>query len=542
MLFIQNSTVNIEHVEFFHLGQAMQMARYPVHWHLAGDVKSRATLRNSSLHHNFQRCVTLHGTANAEVQQNVCYETFGHAFYLEDGIETGNVFEKNLVASIRPGGSLCSDWQVASGPRSNLQLGPSGFWITNPNNSFIENHVVDANTGYWFTFLGSNNGASGRYFQDRSGQGSGSWWFQQEQARTPVKAFRGNAVTSARRGIHIDGRLTGSEDATSGTCRADHCATCSGPLEGSFSWVPMSFDIQQPTEQRTYLFQTNVFENFCAAHIDGPIASEARTIWTSGGYIHFKRAIFYNVRVAAAGMPELSSGCFRILDESPPGFVMAFTESLFISGPFSETFFQLYDGGIQVLHSRWIFGEGTSKNFAVAKPKCAFGGNGNPVYLLGSRPLLPKEAADSQRFAWAKDLIPLDHGLSISRPDSFQAHLANFQCIAWASPYINGSYLYFADGLGDTIPTIIAPAMAAVDGMQRIRGEERCAKFLQRTAPRFFCGPAFGSYGLACGSRPWLQCPGAVRNAERWMLQLEPWRARNNGEAAETWERALQGC
>ncbi|CAL1152744.1 unnamed protein product [Cladocopium goreaui] len=480
----------------------MQMARYPVHWHLAGDVKSRATLRNSSLHHNFQRCVTLHGTANAEVQQNVCYETFGHAFYLEDGIETGNVFEKNLVASIRPGGSLCSDWQVASGPRSNLQLGPSGFWITNPNNSFIENHVVDANTGYWFTFLGSNNGASGRYFQDpRSGQGSGSWWFQQEQARTPVKAFRGNAVTSARRGIHIDGRVTGSEDATS-----------LGPV----------VRITVPPVQ---------------AHIDGPIASEARAIWTSGGYIHFKRAIFYNVRVAAAGMPELSSGCFRILDESPPGFVMAFTESLFISGPFSETFFQLYDGGIQVLHSRWIFGEGTRKDFAVAKPKCAFGGNGNPVYLLGSRPLLPKEAADSQRFAWAKDLIPLDHGLSISRPDSFQAHLANFQCIAWASPYINGSYLYFADGLGDTIPTIIAPAMEAVDGMQRIRGEERCAKFLQRTAPRFFCGPAFGSYGLACGSRPWLQCPGAVRNAERWMLQLEPWRSRNTlGEAAETWE------
>lgn len=152
---------------------------------------------------------------------------------------------------------------------------------------------------------------------------------------------------------------------------------------------------------------------------------------------------------------------------------------------------------------------------------------------------MPKEAVHSQRFAWAKDLIPLDHGLSISRPDSFQAHLANFQCIAWASPYINGSYLYFADGLGDTIPTIIAPAMEAVDGMQRIRGEERCAKFLQRTAPRFFCGPAFGSYGLACGSRPWPQCPGAVRNAERWMLQLEPWRARGTlGEAAETWENS----
>ena len=50
------------------------------------------------------------------------------------------------------------------------------------SSGFIENHVVDANTGYWFTFLGSSNGASGRYFQDpRSGQGSGSWWLQQEQ-------------------------------------------------------------------------------------------------------------------------------------------------------------------------------------------------------------------------------------------------------------------------------------------------------------------------------------------------------------------------
>jgi len=50
------------------------------------------------------------------------------------------------------------------------------------SSGFIENHVVDANTGYWFTFLGSSTGASGRYFQDpRSGQGSDSWWFQQEQ-------------------------------------------------------------------------------------------------------------------------------------------------------------------------------------------------------------------------------------------------------------------------------------------------------------------------------------------------------------------------
>ena len=69
-----------------------------------------------------------------------------------------------------------------------------------------------------------------------------------------------------------------------------------------------------------------MFKRF-EAHIDGPIAQRLKRFGPLEATSIFKRAIFYNVRVAAAGMPELSSGCFRILDESPPGFVMAFTES-----------------------------------------------------------------------------------------------------------------------------------------------------------------------------------------------------------------------
>ena len=71
------------------------------------------------------------------------------------------------------------------------------------------------------------------------------------------------------------------------------------------------------------------------------------------------------------------------------------------------------------MHSRWIFGKGTGRNFAVVKPKCAFGGNGNPVYAVGSRPLLPEEA--SHLFGWAKLMIPPDHGLSMAVPESFWA-------------------------------------------------------------------------------------------------------------------------
>merc|ERR550534_102587 len=115
-IYFQHSVVHIEHVEFTSMGQSMVMARYPVHWHLAGNGTGNY-LANASLHDNFQRCVTVHGTSDVHVADNVCHETFGHAFYLEDGIETGNVFERNLVVSANPGGSVCTDFRRGSGAR-----------------------------------------------------------------------------------------------------------------------------------------------------------------------------------------------------------------------------------------------------------------------------------------------------------------------------------------------------------------------------------------------------------------------------------------
>ena len=51
------------------MGQATRIARYPLHWHLAGDVSgSGSYLRNNSIHESYQRCVTLHGTWGALVE------------------------------------------------------------------------------------------------------------------------------------------------------------------------------------------------------------------------------------------------------------------------------------------------------------------------------------------------------------------------------------------------------------------------------------------------------------------------------------------
>lgn len=77
-------------------------------------------------------------TDGVNVSNNVCYRTFGHAFYLEDACEQSNLIIHNLGINPMP---------VAAVNEDPLQLVPSDseaavFWITNPNNTFINNSAV----------------------------------------------------------------------------------------------------------------------------------------------------------------------------------------------------------------------------------------------------------------------------------------------------------------------------------------------------------------------------------------------------------------
>ena len=54
-------------------------------------------IENSSIHDTYSRCVTVHGTNDLRIQNNVTYNTVGHCFFLEDGIEHGNKFIHNLA-------------------------------------------------------------------------------------------------------------------------------------------------------------------------------------------------------------------------------------------------------------------------------------------------------------------------------------------------------------------------------------------------------------------------------------------------------------
>ena len=62
-----------------------------MHFHLNGDM-SGSYVRGLAIHETFNRAVNIHGTHNVLVEHTVIYNVMGGAFFLEDGIETGNEY------------------------------------------------------------------------------------------------------------------------------------------------------------------------------------------------------------------------------------------------------------------------------------------------------------------------------------------------------------------------------------------------------------------------------------------------------------------
>lgn len=88
--------VSIQGVELQQFGKD-QLASYPLHFHMDGNIQSAATLIDSnSIHHSYNKCITVHSTQNLRVSNTVCVRAVGHLFYQEIGDETDTTFAHNL--------------------------------------------------------------------------------------------------------------------------------------------------------------------------------------------------------------------------------------------------------------------------------------------------------------------------------------------------------------------------------------------------------------------------------------------------------------
>jgi hypothetical protein len=152
------SKVVIDGVEMRRMGQAGVQARYPMHWHLLsyadgkfiGDAGGHA-IRNSAIWQSANRCIVLHATNGVQVRNNICHDIAGHAYFLEDAVERRNVLEGNLALMVRaPAAGRAIKAHEAAGV---FQAGPSGFWLTNPDNTVRGNLAGDAQgNGFWLSF------------------------------------------------------------------------------------------------------------------------------------------------------------------------------------------------------------------------------------------------------------------------------------------------------------------------------------------------------------------------------------------------------
>jgi len=203
---MDGSTMTVSGIELTRMGQHLELARYPIHWHINGDVAGQF-IKNSAIHDTYNRCVTIHGTDNLVVENNVTYNTVGHCFFMEDGIEKGNQVVKNLGIQTKCHPTLpCDSTHLGPGrPPSNGQssehvLLPSDntastFWITNPDNIYRDNVAAGSDAiGFWFALPVHPIGA----FEGT--EISANTW----PRRTKVREFSGNTAHSNFDGFMFD--------------------------------------------------------------------------------------------------------------------------------------------------------------------------------------------------------------------------------------------------------------------------------------------------------------------------------------------------
>ena len=124
-------------------GQLFQLGRYPIHYHMIGNVDDSSVI-GCSIHDTFNRGTTIHGVHYLTLTDNVYYRTTGHTIFMEDGIETNNLVENNLVVHVSPASSLLMS-----------DSDPAGFWQARPTNFVRNNHFVgSAGNGAWFEQIG----------------------------------------------------------------------------------------------------------------------------------------------------------------------------------------------------------------------------------------------------------------------------------------------------------------------------------------------------------------------------------------------------
>jgi len=139
------SAGSIHYAEFRHLGKQGVLGRYSIHFHLVGNTMRGSSVVGVSVWDSANRWITVHGTNYLVVRDCVGFKSIGHGYFLEDGTEIYNVFDRNLAVQAMSGKTL---------PKQVLPFDHNegtGFWWANSHNTFTRN-VSCENARYGYRF------------------------------------------------------------------------------------------------------------------------------------------------------------------------------------------------------------------------------------------------------------------------------------------------------------------------------------------------------------------------------------------------------
>jgi hypothetical protein len=144
-MYHRGSAGAISYSEFRHLGKEGVLGRYSLHFHLAGDTMRGSSVIGASIWDSGNRWLTIHGTNYLVVRDCVGYQSVGHGFFLEDGTEVFNGFDRNLAVQAFIGKPLPK--QVIPFDKND----GAGFWWANSHNMFTRNVACECDEyGYFF--------------------------------------------------------------------------------------------------------------------------------------------------------------------------------------------------------------------------------------------------------------------------------------------------------------------------------------------------------------------------------------------------------
>ncbi len=144
-MYHHGSSGSISYAEFRRLGKLGTLGRYSIHFHQLRDSMRGSSVVGASIWQSDNRWITVHGTDYLVVRDCVGYNSVGHGFFLEDGTEVFNVFDRNLAVQGRNGKILPN--QVLPFDENS----GSGFWWANCLNTFTRNVACECDV-YGFRF------------------------------------------------------------------------------------------------------------------------------------------------------------------------------------------------------------------------------------------------------------------------------------------------------------------------------------------------------------------------------------------------------